>query len=155
MDFAVCSMSQGLSLAPTRPVRASCRPDMHLDRPPVAPASVPAPFKNRSPLLGTRSGIVAAIRIPLPRHEDDRDAPLTGAGWPINIPTRAPKSTPQNQSPTTIFSETQKTMTACQLRKLLADLPVRWLRLGIAIERLRPGRPQQTGRHERTPSPCL
>src|ERR1700752_1201762 len=81
MDFAVCSMSQGLSLAPTRPVRASCRPDMHLDRPPVAPASVPAPFKNRSPLLGTRSGIVAAIRIPLPRHEDDRDAPLTGAGW--------------------------------------------------------------------------
>src|SRR4030095_16534954 len=85
MDFAVCSMSRGLSLAPTRPVRASCRPDMHLDRPPVAPASVPAPFKNRSPLLGTRSGIVAAIRIPLPRHEDDRDAPLTGAGWHHDI----------------------------------------------------------------------
>src|ERR1700752_991361 len=82
MDFAVCSMSQGLSLAPTRPVRASCRPDMHLDRPPVAPASGPAPFKNRSPLLGTRSAIVAAIRIPLPRHKDDRDAPLIGAGWP-------------------------------------------------------------------------
>src|ERR1700752_1968992 len=108
MDFAACSMSQGLSLAPTRPVRASCRPDMHLDRPPVAPASVPAPFKNRSPLLGTRSGIVAAIRIPLQRHEDDRDAPLTGAGWPINIPTRAAKSTPRDQSPTTIFSENQK-----------------------------------------------
>jgi hypothetical protein len=44
----------------------------------------------------------------LPRHDDDRDAPLTGAGWPINIPTNAPKSTPQDQSPPTIFSENQK-----------------------------------------------
>jgi hypothetical protein len=69
-----------------------------------------SPHRSRtsSPLLGTRSGIVAAIRIPLPRHGDDRDAPLTGAGWPINIPANAPKSTPQDQSPTTIFSENQK-----------------------------------------------
>src|SRR4029453_11688930 len=63
---------------------------------------------TRSPLLGTRSGIVAAIRIPLPRHEDDRDAPLTGAGWQIDIPRLTAKSTPQDQSPTTIFSEKQK-----------------------------------------------
>src|SRR4030095_9985272 len=115
MDFAVCSLPQGLSLPPTRHVRASSRPDMHLDRPPVAPASVPAPFKDRSPLLGTRSGIVAAIRIPLPRHEDDRDAPLIGAGWPTNIPTRAAKSTPQDRSPTTIFSENQKNACAAGL----------------------------------------
>jgi hypothetical protein len=30
---------------------------------------------------------VAATRIPLPRHGDDRDAPLTGAGWPIIFPS--------------------------------------------------------------------
>ena len=81
MDFAACSMSRGLSLAPTRPVRASCRPDMHLDRPPDAPASVPGRFLRitRSPLR-PESGIVAATRIPLPRCKDDCDAPLTGAG---------------------------------------------------------------------------
>jgi transposase InsO family protein len=31
----------------------------------------------------------------------------------------------------------------------LSRLSVGWLRLGIAIERIRPGRPQQKGRHER------
>jgi transposase InsO family protein len=31
----------------------------------------------------------------------------------------------------------------------LSRLSVWWLRLGIAIERIRPGRPQQNGRHER------
>jgi len=31
----------------------------------------------------------------------------------------------------------------------LSKLAVWWLRLGIAIERIRPGRPQQNGRHER------
>ena len=31
----------------------------------------------------------------------------------------------------------------------LSKLSVFWLRLGIAIERIRPGRPQQNGRHER------
>jgi transposase InsO family protein len=31
----------------------------------------------------------------------------------------------------------------------LSKLSVWWLRLGIAIERIRPGRPQQNGRHER------
>ena len=31
----------------------------------------------------------------------------------------------------------------------LSKLSVRWLRLGIAIERIKPGRPQQNGRHER------
>src|SRR4029079_1787111 len=33
LDYAACSMSQGLLLSPTRPVRANCRPDMHLGRP--------------------------------------------------------------------------------------------------------------------------
>ena len=31
----------------------------------------------------------------------------------------------------------------------LTRLSVRWLRLGISIERIRPGHPQQNGRHER------
>src|ERR1700679_2798417 len=31
----------------------------------------------------------------------------------------------------------------------LSRLSVWWLRLGIAIERIKPGRPQQNGRHER------
>jgi hypothetical protein len=31
----------------------------------------------------------------------------------------------------------------------LSKLSVRWLRLGIVIERIRPGHPQQNGRHER------
>jgi transposase InsO family protein len=33
----------------------------------------------------------------------------------------------------------------------LSKLSVWWLRLGIAIERIKPGRPQQNGRHERMP----
>jgi transposase InsO family protein len=31
----------------------------------------------------------------------------------------------------------------------LSKLAVWWLRLGIAIERIKPGHPQQNGRHER------
>jgi transposase InsO family protein len=31
----------------------------------------------------------------------------------------------------------------------LSKLAVGWLRLGIAIERIKPGHPQQNGRHER------
>jgi hypothetical protein len=31
----------------------------------------------------------------------------------------------------------------------LSKLSVWWLRLGIAIERITPGHPQQNGRHER------
>jgi transposase InsO family protein len=31
----------------------------------------------------------------------------------------------------------------------LSKLAVWWLRLGIAIERIKPGKPQQNGRHER------
>jgi len=31
----------------------------------------------------------------------------------------------------------------------LSKLSVWWLRLGIAIERIKPGHPQQNGRHER------
>src|SRR6185369_12076177 len=42
MGYAACSMSQGLLLSPTRPVRANCRPDMHLGRPPSHRRHTPA-----------------------------------------------------------------------------------------------------------------
>lgn len=32
---------------------------------------------------------------------------------------------------------------------VLSKLAVWWLRLGIALERIKPGKPQQNGRHER------
>ena len=45
MDFSACCITdRELSLAPTRrPDRASCRTGMHLDRPPVASASISCP----------------------------------------------------------------------------------------------------------------
>ena len=42
------------------PVRASCRPDMHLGRPPVAPASAPSAARIRNPRTCPGPGIVAA-----------------------------------------------------------------------------------------------
>ena len=42
------------------PVRASCRPDMHLGRPPVAPASAPSAARIRDPRTCPGPGIVAA-----------------------------------------------------------------------------------------------
>ena len=60
------------------PVRASCRPDMHLDRPPVSPASVPAPFKNQQSFTRLKVRHRSGHPHPAPRFEDDRHAPLTG-----------------------------------------------------------------------------
>ncbi len=82
MDFAACCMSQGLSLAPTRPRSCELSPG-HALGPSARLAGVcPCPLsRDLRSSLRPRSGIVAAIRIPLPRIEDDRDAPLTGAGW--------------------------------------------------------------------------
>ena len=81
MDFAACCMSQGLSLAPTRPRSCELSPG-HALGPSARLAGVcPCPLsRDLRSSLRPRSGIVAAIRIPLPRIEDDRDAPLTGAG---------------------------------------------------------------------------
>ena len=62
------------------PVRASCRPDMHLDRPPVLPASVPVRFLRIAILTASRVRHRSGHPHPAPRIEDDRHAPLTGAG---------------------------------------------------------------------------
>ena len=77
------SLTGNCRLRRPRPDRASCRAGMHLDRPPVASASISCPTANprlssviRSIQARHRSG----HRIPLPRFDDDRDAPLTGAG---------------------------------------------------------------------------
>ncbi len=90
------------------PVRASCRPDMHLDRPPVLPASVPVRFQGSAILTASKVRHRSGHPHPAPRFEDDRHAPLTGAGWLINFAKAAAKSSAQEQSPTTIFSENQK-----------------------------------------------
>ncbi len=61
-----CELSPGHALGPSARVAGVC----------------PCPFsRDRRSSLRPGSGIVAATRIPLPRIEDDRDAPLTGAGW--------------------------------------------------------------------------
>ena len=74
------------------PVRASCRPDMHLDRPPVLPASVPVRSLGSAILNASRVRHRSGHPHPAPRFEDDRHAPLTGTGWPINFPKDAAKS---------------------------------------------------------------
>ena len=78
------SLTGNCRLRRPRPDRTSCRTGMHLDRPPVASASISCPTADprlssviRSIQARHRSG----HRIPLPRFDDDRDAPLTGAGW--------------------------------------------------------------------------
>ena len=58
----LAALSQGPSLSPTRPVRANCCPDRHLDRPPVLPASAPFALMVRD-LPANGRGIVAATRI--------------------------------------------------------------------------------------------
>jgi len=55
MDFTACCMSQGLSLLPTLPVRANCRPDLHLGRLPVLPACVPQALSRIVIPVGVRS----------------------------------------------------------------------------------------------------
>ena len=62
MDFAACCMPQGAPFRRRVPVRASCRPDMHLGRPPVAPVSPDRQprIDCSTPKEGARAGIVAA-----------------------------------------------------------------------------------------------
>ena len=110
MDFAACCMSQGLSLAPTRPVRASCRPDMHLDRPPVLPASVPrAAARISDPASVSRVRHRSGHPHPAPRFEDDRHAPLIGDGMADKYSwARGKVKRSEEQSPRNLFSENQK-----------------------------------------------
>ncbi len=77
MDFAACSMSQEASLPPSLPVRASCRPDMHLGRPPVLPASVPLSASG----IGNPEN---SVRV---RHRGGHRIPLS---TPRRRPRRAP-----------------------------------------------------------------
>jgi hypothetical protein len=67
MDLSACWMSQGLQLAPTPPVRANCRPDMHSSRP------LPLPWSARPPqtrdLKASVAGKVRGPPCPVPRRE--------------------------------------------------------------------------------------
>ena len=60
-----CELSPGHALGPSARVTGVC---------------APAAFKNRNPRRRLGPGIVADHRIPLPRHEHARGAPLYGAG---------------------------------------------------------------------------
>ena len=60
-----CELSPGHALGPSARVAGVC---------------APAAFKNRNPRRRLEPGIVADHRIPLPRHEHARGAPLYGAG---------------------------------------------------------------------------
>ena len=101
LRLAACP--QELSLLSTRRlVRTDCRPDMHLDRPPDAPASIA--FVSAAPGRSIRNPRVlkarhrSGHRIPLPRRDDDRDAPLTGAGWRKLIPSNRPCQASQEKN---------------------------------------------------------
>ena len=60
-----CELSPGHALGPSARVTGVC---------------APSAFKNRNPRRRPEPGIVADHRIPLPRHEHARSAPLNGAG---------------------------------------------------------------------------
>ena len=60
-----CELSPGPALGPSARVAGVC---------------APGAFKNRNPRRRPEPGIVADHRIPLPRHEHARSAPLNGAG---------------------------------------------------------------------------
>ena len=60
-----CELSPGPALGPSARVAGVC---------------APGAFKNRNPRRRPEPGIVADHRIPLPRHEHARGAPLYGAG---------------------------------------------------------------------------
>ena len=108
MDCAACCMSQGLSLLPTLPVRANCRPDLHLGRLPVLPACV----------LHALSGIVIPVGVRSPAswlttasrcHATNTltARPLTERdGTMIIVSTRASRTKREQDD---YFSENQKT----------------------------------------------
>ena len=107
------SLTGNCRLRRPRPDRTSCRTGMHLDRPPVASASISCPTADprlssviRSIQARHRSG----HRIPLPRFDDDRDAPLTGAGCDRRYKSLSRRSRTKCEQASTIFSENQKSI---------------------------------------------
>ena len=84
-QFAPCPRERHLRWL--NPVRASCRPDMHLDRPPVLPASVPLQPRRlgrsqRSDILSLRGATSwRPIRIQLHEMKTVMTRPSTGTGW--------------------------------------------------------------------------
>src|SRR3712207_2337998 len=64
LGYAACSMPQGLLLTPTRPVRANCRPDMHLGRPPSHRRHTPAAVWGPQSRKRKGHDVVRTNRIP-------------------------------------------------------------------------------------------
>ena len=84
MDFAACCMSQGLSLALTRPRSCELSPG-HALGPSARVAGVCPPSARFKDLRSTKASFRVRHRgghpHPAPRCEDCRDAPLIGSGW--------------------------------------------------------------------------
>ena len=103
MDFAACCMSQGLSLAPTRPRSCELSPG-HALGPSARLAGVcPRPPSRISDPQRVRGPASWRPPHPAPRFEDDRHAPLIGTGWPINFPRTAKSSDGGTKSKEFVF----------------------------------------------------
>jgi hypothetical protein len=112
MDFAACCMSRGLSLAPTRPRSCELSPG-HALGPSARVAGVcPHPLRPYFQISSVRGATSWRPPHPAPHLEDARDAPLAGPGRLINIPSRAAKSSDEEENLQDLFSENQKKMTA-------------------------------------------
>ena len=108
MDFAACCMSQGLSLAPTRPRSCELSPG-HALGPSARVAGVCPPSARFKDLRSTKASFRVRHRSGHPHpvatsRRQSRRAPHR-SGMADRIPDAPAKSTPQDQSPTTIFSE--------------------------------------------------
>jgi hypothetical protein len=113
MDFAACCMSQGLSLAPTRPRSCELSPG-HALGPSARVAGVCPPSARFKDLRSTKASFRVRHRSGHPHpvatsRRQSRRAPYR-SGMADRIPDAPAKSTPQEQSPTTIFSENQKNL---------------------------------------------
>ena len=80
MDLSACCMSQGLSLAPTRPRSCELSPGHALGPSARCAGVCPVRLEDQKSSHVSEARHRCGHRIPLPRIEDDRDAPLTGAG---------------------------------------------------------------------------
>jgi hypothetical protein len=84
--LSACCMSPGIAaFVDTCLVRTDCRPDIHLDRPPVAPASVTlgpaAPGRSIRNPRGPRARHRSGHPHPALRDENGHDAAPRRAGW--------------------------------------------------------------------------
>ena len=136
VDFAACCITdRELSLAPTPPGPRELSTGMHLDRPPVASASLSCPTADPrlSSVIRRHSGPTSQRPPhPAPRFDDDRDAPLTGAGRQTTILSYRP-----GQEQNTNFSQ----LFFLRIRNRITGR-FRWHRASLRAKRSNPRMPR-------------